>query len=313
MLKGCASGHDRPNGHGDISFAISPRGDSIVFNAVGEGKRDLYLLDLKTLKVRRIAATPEYEVDPEFSPDGKSVVHAAGKRGDRADHIFVRSLDGKTVTQLTAEDANDASPSFSPDGSLIVFTRDTTYNWGGLASNWDEGGVLCVMKADGTGMRQITKPGAMAVAPHFSPDGKTILFFDDDGLNTVAADGSEPPRPLGGLKGRHAVYSTDGRSVAFSKGVYAPDCRIFVTQSDGTGLRKLADTGGGCFKPCFHPDGKRILFFLGSWPDGPSGHPKESLWEVDIIGGKTREIADYGLFDDPLHWRPKPPMQVDRP
>ena len=67
-----------------------------------------------------------------------------------------RSLDGETVKQLTAEDANDAAPAFSSDGSLIVFTRDKTYNWGGLASNWDEGGVLCVMNADGTGLRQIT-------------------------------------------------------------------------------------------------------------------------------------------------------------
>ncbi len=41
-----------------------------------------------------------------FHTDGKSVVYSAGKPGDRADHIFVRSLDGDTVKQLTAEDAN---------------------------------------------------------------------------------------------------------------------------------------------------------------------------------------------------------------
>ena len=103
---------------------------------------DLYRLDLATLRVTRIAATQDYEVAPEISPDGNSVVYAAGKPGDRADHIFLRSLDGKTVRQLTAEDANDAAPAFSPDGSLIAFTRDKTYNWGGLASNWDAGGAL---------------------------------------------------------------------------------------------------------------------------------------------------------------------------
>jgi dipeptidyl aminopeptidase/acylaminoacyl peptidase len=118
VLRGCMNEHYRPHGHGNISFGISSRGNTLVFNAVGLGERDLYLLDLETHRVTRIAPTPDYEVDPEFSPDGKSVVYAAGKPGDRADHIFLRSLDGQMVKQLTADDANDASPAFSPDGSL---------------------------------------------------------------------------------------------------------------------------------------------------------------------------------------------------
>ncbi len=140
LLLGCSNGHDRPGGHADITFAVSPGGDALVFNAGGEGGRDLYRLDLSSLKVTRVAATPDYEVDPDYSPDGAWIVYAAGKPGERADHIFLRSLDDKAVKQLTTGDANDASPSFSPDGSLVVFTRDKTYNSGGLASNWDAGG-----------------------------------------------------------------------------------------------------------------------------------------------------------------------------
>jgi TolB protein len=317
VLRGCMSAHDRPGGHGDITFAVSSQGDAIVFNAVGDGGRDLYRLDLATRRVTRIAATPDYEVAPEFSPDGESVVYAAGKPGDRADHIFLRSPDGKAVKQLTAEDANDAAPAFSPDGSLIVFTRDKTYNRGGLASNWDEDGVLCVMRVDGTGLHQITPDGSIAIEPHFSPDGKTILFWSDDGLSTIDVDGSQPPRRLSGLAGREAVYSPDGRLIAFSGGVYAPDHRLFVARADGTQPRRLthpgdglvARPGGGCFRPAFTPDGKRLVFFLESWPDGATGHAKESLWEMDVDGGYPREIAGYGLFDDPLHWTPGPPIQ----
>ena len=43
-----------------------------------------------------------------------------------------------------------------------------TYNWRGLASNWDWGGVLCVMNADGIGLRQITRDETIAVDPHSS-------------------------------------------------------------------------------------------------------------------------------------------------
>jgi Tol biopolymer transport system component len=321
VLRGCMNEHSRAHGHGDITFGISPAGEALVFNAAGVGELDLYLLDLKTQRVTRIAATPDYEVDPEFSPDGKSVAYAAGKPGDRADHIFLRSLDGKTVKQLTMEDANDASPAFSPDGSLIAFTRDKTYNWGGLASNWDAGGVLCVIRTDGTAFREVTKGGSIASEPHFSPDGKSILFWEDEGLYTVASDGSQPPKRIDGLNAGEAVYSPDGRSIAFSSGRYAPDCRIFTARADGTGVRRIAyprdglpaRPGGGCFRPAFTPDGKRILFFLESWPDGPAGHPKESLWEVDVTEGNSHEIAGYSLFDDPLNWRRGPSIGTKRP
>jgi Tol biopolymer transport system component len=314
LFSGCANGHDRPRGHTDITFNLSPRGDELIFNAVGEGGRDLYRMDLVSLKVTRVAATPDYEVDPEYSPDGLSVAYASGVPGVRADHIFLRSLDGKSVKQLTKDDANDAAPAFSPDGSHIVFTRDKTYNWGGLASNWDAGGVICVIKSDGTGFRQVTKDGSMAVDPHFSPDGKTILFSGDDGLSTVPVDGSAPPTPLGGLSGTYAVYSPDGASIAFVQGRFAKDQRVFTAHADGSGLKKLDPRvepgprlpGGGRFHPAFLPDGKRIAFFLEFWPDGPTGSSKHSVWVMDSDGHRATEIADWKLFDDPLQWKRSP-------
>jgi TolB protein len=118
--------HYRPTDQRDVRFGISRDGKTLVFSAAGEGGSDLYLLDLETLRVKRIAETTDYETDPKFSPDGKSIVYAAGKPGDRADHVFVRSLDGGSVKQLTAGDLNDSSPTFSPDGSLIAFLRDKT-------------------------------------------------------------------------------------------------------------------------------------------------------------------------------------------
>ena len=316
-LRGCMNQHDRPGGHGDISFSIAPGGGEVVFNAVGAGGRDLYRLNLKTHQVTRIAATPEYEVDPCVSPDGKWVVYAAGRAGDRADHLYLRSLDGGAVKQLTADDANDASPAFSPDGSLIVFARDPTYNWGGKASNWDWGEVLYVVKPDGTGLRPITvqAQGQVAAGPHFSPDGKTILFCGTAGWSTIAADGSTAPKPLGKLDpdARWPVYSPDGRSLAYSSamGRYARDERIFVSRADGSRPRQRPHLGygppwfpdEGCSHPAFLPDGKRLLFFIESWPDGLSGFSRQSLWEIDETG-TPQEVAPFRLFDEPLGGRP---------
>ncbi len=321
--QGCGPGHSRPSGHGDVTFAIAPSGESLVFNAQGDGGRDLYLLDLTTRKVTRVAATPDYEVDPDFAPDGKSLVYAAGQPGDRADHLFTRTLAGGVVRRLTAEPFNDASPAFSPDGSEVVFTRDKTYIWGGLASNWDEGGTLCMIKLDGTGLRELPLAGPMTIDPHFAPDARTILFADEQRLSMVAVDGLSPPRPLGSPaeSSHHGVFAPDGGSIAFAAGKYSPSFRIYLAKPDGAEAKPFAappsPTGGprneGCFHPVFHPDGKRILCLVSIWPTGPTGDNKMALWEVDLATGQSREIADYTLFDDPLGWKPPGAAPVRKP
>ncbi len=162
-LGGCpnSGNHARQIGHTDVTFDVSPTSDVIVFNAEGAGGRDLYFLRLSDLSVSRVAETPEYETWPSFSADGKYLVYAAGVTGDRADHLFVRPVAGGRSQQLTRVDRNDLSPKFSPDGKLVVFARNPTYNWGGLAANW-QGSVICTVQSDGANERQITADGQFA-------------------------------------------------------------------------------------------------------------------------------------------------------
>jgi hypothetical protein len=80
-----------------------------------------------------------------------------------------------------------------------------------------------------------------------------------------------------------------------------------VAAADGSMPKRVAGLEKrGCFAPAFTPDGRRILFLVESWPNGPSGVPKRGLWEVDLTGGEPSELADYGLLDDALGWKPRP-------
>lgn len=315
LLLGCDNSHYRPPGHTDIAFAIAPRGDMLIFSAVGEGGRDLFSLDLKTHLVTRIAATPGYEGDPAVSPDGKSVVYAAGAPGDRADHLFLRSMDGKKVKQLTDEDADDTSPRFSPDGSSIVFVRSKEYIRGAQAASGYTKPRLCVMNADGTGLREITDDDLEVYSPQFTKDGKSIYFSGPGGCYMVPADGSAAPEKI--AEDPTAVgwaLSPDGSSMGFSRGQYSSDFAIYTAAADGTGSRQLVRLDKrGCFRPAFTPDGRRLLFLVESWPNGPSGEPKQGLWEVDVAGGPPREIADDHLFDAPLMWRSTEPTEIRQP
>ena len=305
---GCPLGtpkdHYRPHGHQDTTIAIIPADDTILFNAAGTGGRDLYLLRLTDLTVTRIADTLEYEVSPSFSPDGQRIVYAAGVPGDRADHIFTIGIDGSSKRQLTDIDANDTSPRFSPDGKMIVFARDKTYNWGGLAANWEPGGVICLIHTAGTGERQLTSNEIFAFAPAFSQDGKSVIYFTVDGCFSLALDRSEPPQRIGPLVS-YANLSPDGKRFVYANGKYSPDYELFIANLDGTGKSQITASDHGCFHPVFTHSGDGIYFLIEEWPQGPSGEPKSSIWTVKTDGTQQKQITDLSLFDAPHSWKPK--------
>jgi Tol biopolymer transport system component len=306
-LCGCPYGkpsdHYRPHGHQDTTIAISPKDDAILFNAAGTGGRDLYLLHLPDLTVTQVADSPDYEVCPSFSPDGKRIVYAAGIPGDRADHIFTIGRDGNGKTQLTTADANDTSPKFSPDGSMIVFARDKTYQWGGLAANWEPGGVICVIGSDGSGERELTPHDFFAFAPSFSHDGQEVLFLSMDGLYSMPVDGSQPPKKTGPFL-NSASYSPDGTQVVFSDGKYSPDYELFISGRDGTNRVQITSSNHGCFHPVFTSSGDRVYFLMEEWPQGQTGVPTSSIWTVKSDGSKQQQVTDSSLFDAPQAWKP---------
>lgn len=305
-LCGCPLGtpkdHSRAIGQGNTSLAASPTDDTLVFNAYGTGGSDLYLLRLTDLQVTRVAETPEYEVCPRFSPDGKQLVYAAGVPGDLADHLIVRPVVGGPARRVTSADANDCDPSFSPDGSMIVFARDKTYVWGGLAANWSDGGVICVVGSDGSHERQLTADDEYAFRPEFSSDGKTIIFSVRQGRASIPVDGSAAMTVIPGPS--DAVLSPDRTRIAFSQGKYEPELRIYVANADNTAQRLITRDMGGCCSPVFSRTGDRLYFFQVEWPNGPTDVPKFNTWEATLDDTTIRQLADYGLFDNPLGWRP---------
>jgi Tol biopolymer transport system component len=77
--------------------------------------------------------------------------------------------------------------------------------------------------------------------------------------------------------------------------------------TDGTDFRPSGATKISKYNqaPVFSSDGKKIIFLAGTdW--NIHSRPIFSLWQMDMDGNNPRQMADSGLFTDPLHWHGPP-------
>jgi dipeptidyl aminopeptidase/acylaminoacyl peptidase len=113
------------------------------------------------LKVRRVG-------DPQISPDGKRIAFTIGDVNWDANkvvtQIYVVSIDGGSMKELTNGTSSATSPRWSPDGKKIAYVT---------------GGQVWVMENDGDKKDQVTKISTNAAAPVWSPDGKWIAFTSE--------------------------------------------------------------------------------------------------------------------------------------
>jgi Tol biopolymer transport system component len=150
---------DTPN-VGEFEPAWSPAGGRIVYTrSTAQGDvGDLFVTDLATGHVTHLTASPDYDHQAAWSPDGSQVVFER----DFDDHfsIFVVNADGSDLHRVSAGPHFDTGPAFSPDGTKIVFGSDR----GG--SFFDD---LWLMKADGSNKRRIRHDEFSSAFPDWQP------------------------------------------------------------------------------------------------------------------------------------------------
>jgi Tol biopolymer transport system component/tRNA A-37 threonylcarbamoyl transferase component Bud32 len=313
---------DSSGDHRNVAFDISPDGERIVFSTA-DG--DLYLLHLTTSLVSRLTETEDEESTPAFSPDGKSIVYAAGRKGNGAKSIYVRDFEGGRVRRLTdAADMIDRSPCYSRDGNRIVFARghrkrpQTKAGW----DQWD----ACVVRTDGGEPKRITRQEYHTVeSPRFSQDGATVLYsavvlradlsaaaltFDVDSEGSrppTLLSGNTEPSPFAVWASEPAVAPDGGHVVVVSDRFKPYHYDLLIMARDGSKPRSLGITSVSRFNrhPAFTPDGKCVLFLADVEPNARI-HPIYEMWQVSANGGEPKRIADRELFSSPLGWKPKP-------
>ncbi len=155
------------------------------------------------------------------------------------------------VLAAVALAAGQTAPGAAPASRWIVFS-------GHLEGATTDPAQLLRVRADGSGLREITAGIKPAIQPDFAPDGKQVAFTRlGSGIFRVGIDGSGLRRVTSGGRDIYPVWSPDGKQIAFVRPVKAA-WRLHVTSATGKGTRMLrqAPPAG---RPSWSRDGKAIV------------------------------------------------------
>ncbi len=199
---------------------------------------------------------------------------------------------GGEPERLTTDPSDDFFPTLSPDGREVAF-----HSW--RSGNRD----VFVLPLDGGPIQQVTAtPGVQEVGPKWSPDGRSLAYFEFEGPNDTLARSSvwiskrdeagvwgAPERRLS--RGNWPAWSPDGTSLAYAVGSVAN--RILVAPAAAGEGRLIYDAGpsGARVEMIVWSADARTLFFKSHDPAG-----RAEIWTVPVSGGPARLVAH---FDDP--------------
>lgn len=238
-----------------MNLDVAPDGRTIAFDLLG----DIYTLPITGGAATRIAEGLPFEMQPQFSPDGRKIAFTSDRGG--GDNIWVMNRDGSDKRALTSEKFRLLNqPAWSPDGTFIAARKHfTTQRSLGTGEIWlyhlgGGSGVPLVKKASETLQKELGEPA-------FAPSGTAVYYA----RNTTS--------------GPIFQYAQDSRDEVFAIERY---------DLETGAVTKVAGGAGGAVTPTPSPDGTKLAFVKRQ--DNVS-----KLWVKDLKSGVARVL--YGPLD----------------
>jgi Tol biopolymer transport system component/DNA-binding winged helix-turn-helix (wHTH) protein len=257
-------------GDGTTILAHTPDG---VFRVSSKGIGDPQPIPWLGSDVRGIA----------LSPQGKRLAYTV-VRGDA--NVWRIDLAARIPQpqRLIASTFRDVYPQFSPDGRQIAFQS----NRGGNSSNRGYGkSQIWVGNFEGGEQRQLTfMKSGLAGTPHWSPDGRTLLFdCNTTGhyqIYTIDPDGGRIDQVTNGnYDSFDATWSRDGVWLYFTSNRTGRN-EIWKMRAAGGDPVQMTHNGG--WFAIASEDGK-TLYFGKSAGFG-------SIWKMPATGGREEQLAN---------------------
>lgn len=239
----------------------SPDGKWLVFNAVGY----LWKKELPSGKPQRITNSIDFEFEPAFAADGKTLLYTTWN-DSAAGAIYKVNLQGTTPpVRISKTKAIYRQPSFSPDEKWIVFRKEGGSDVLGPAYTAKPG--IYTIAADGSNENFVTAKGD---APRFNQAGDRIYYQAGSSMNSIKPDGEDERVHLKSTYGSQFAVSPDEKWIAFidlHKAYIAAFPQTGKTIDIGSGTSdfplKLVSRDAG-FNLHWSKDSRQMHYTLGS-------------------------------------------------
>lgn len=143
--------------------------------------------------------------------------------------------------------------------------------------------------------------GTGATPLEWSPSGSHLLYYYNDHLWSVRADGRYRRRLTRGLFS--ASWSPNGRWIVFERGIRGDmfNTDVFKMRRDGSSVTRLTYTAGGASSgaPAWSPDGRWIAFVRDGRMSGTE------LFVMNPRGRQVTQMTDWGLLIHGVDWHPR--------
>jgi len=156
-----------------------------------------------------------------------------------------------------------------------------------------KGDEICVINADGSGLRQLTDTPLASFSSSLSRDGQTVVFAttSQDGKKSEIYEldvNSQDIKQLTDLQKNLSTpeISPDDKYIVFTYRSGNNNTQVWIMDGDGSNPQKFySSSGRDAHDPTWSPDGKQILFALGKGDNN-------NLYIIDFDGGDPQLVND---------------------
>ena len=231
-----------------MSVDVSPDGKEVIFDMLG----DIYSMPIGGGEAKALTSTISWEMQPRFSPDGKSIAYTSDAGG--GDNIWIMAADGSNAKQVSKESFRLLNnPAWSPDGRFVVARKHFSSTRSlGAGEMW----LYSVSGGKGVRMNEAPTKQKDLGEPIFSPDGRYVYFSQDT-----------TPGPT-------FEYSKDSNGIIY---------RIKRLDTKSGKIINFVQDAGGSVRPTPSPDGKSLAFVRRV-------RNQTSLFIKDLTSGDERMV-----------------------